>query len=254
VVNRRHARRLAGWPVRVLGGLLLIVLLSAADDGRPDISPSLECVAANPDGTLTARFGWDNDSGMVLLVDRGRDNFTLPTRYSDRLPLEFSAGTTPAAGGFTITFPQTEMVVWTLYGQATIASAASPRCPDVPAGPGFGPTPTAGVPAPPPSTSVGSVTSPPPRAADPTTQTTAAPTAPSSRPDPDPAPAPATDPGEPPSSARPPGALNPASASGPPPPAAFTVADLVPALIVGFAVLLVGLAGAVSASRYPPRH
>jgi hypothetical protein len=42
--------------------------------GHAPLTPKLECVAENADGSLTAFFGYDNENGVTLSVPYGRDN------------------------------------------------------------------------------------------------------------------------------------------------------------------------------------
>ena len=104
------------------------------------VAPIFECVAPNADGTLTARFGYENyTQGATVQVPLGSHNkltpsdvqgepvtqFTMPNLYDDR-----PGRTAFGEGAFSITFnpAQTANIVWTLLGRTSTAGAHSQRC------------------------------------------------------------------------------------------------------------------------------
>jgi hypothetical protein len=115
-------------------GPLLVALAqadAAAQVAEPvEITPLLECVATNGDGSLTAKFGWDNRGGRTYRPLAGTENRIVPSKYQKLLKTEFSAGrVTTKNGGFTVTFAEGEKITWVLFDQPVEASAASQPCP-----------------------------------------------------------------------------------------------------------------------------
>jgi hypothetical protein len=150
--GRLHDRLSRAWrraTIRTLAatGVAVLFLLPAASPasraagrdpaGQPEqparLRPLLGCVTANPDGTVTATFGYVNDSDVVLSIPPGEGNSIDPDSYLDRLPSQFAPGRTDQA--FTVTFPGPDVVVWTLAGKTSTASAASAPCRAEPPGP-----------------------------------------------------------------------------------------------------------------------
>jgi hypothetical protein len=227
----------------------------------PGLRPFLDCVTVNPDGTVTARFGYVNDSGAALSIPPGEGNSIDPDSYLDRLPSQFAPGRTDQA--FTVTFPGPDVVVWTLAGTTSTASAASAPCRAEPPGPPTTASSRAGG-NPPPSVAATSVPSPAPAPASTTAPAppvaAPAPTASSTAPARSPAPAPATGPrgvgvrGTS-VSAPAPTRLARAAASTPPSPgiASLDRSNAVPAITAGLILLAIASAG-VAAGRYRPRH
>lgn len=217
-------RRAARWVQLILAAGLIGAALAQADAAAqvPDedqISPKLECVVRNEDGSLTAKFGWDNRSGRTIRLPRGTENQIIPPTYQKLVTTEFAPGrVTTKEGGFTITFDESEKLTWQLMGEQVQASAASQPCP----------TDQAGV----PTTTVG-----------PRTTTTVAGTA-----------AVAAPPGGPAQGGRPsPGTKPPpvvaAGAEAGSTTGSFGLADVVPALVLGLLVLGMVAFGMESAGR-----
>ena len=105
-----------------------------------NISPILECVAEEEDGTLTARFGYENHYGQSVRVPPGPNNKITPQSFDGRQPLVFEMpnlydgrpGRTPFdIGAFRVPFDpgRVDNIVWTLGDRTATASAGSKRCP-----------------------------------------------------------------------------------------------------------------------------
>ncbi len=90
------------------------------------VSPVLECVVAQPNGTFVAWFGYRNPNASPVTFAVGMTNrFTLiPTNRSQ--PTVFQPGRQVRV--FSVAFPGTNLV-WTLNGRTSTASRNSTRCP-----------------------------------------------------------------------------------------------------------------------------
>ena len=91
------------------------------------VTPILECVADNGDGTYTARFGYDNPNPFVVVVRADRDNsFQPPPVFRTGQPESFAPGR--VVDWFGVLFDGTGLT-WVLDGHAVTANRNSPRCP-----------------------------------------------------------------------------------------------------------------------------
>jgi hypothetical protein len=98
------------------------------DTTRPDkITPILECVAENPDGTFTAHFGYDNPNAFIVNISRDHDNAFHPGPvFRTGQPEWFVPGR--VEDWFAVLFDGNGLT-WTLNGRAVTANRNSPRCP-----------------------------------------------------------------------------------------------------------------------------
>ena len=108
------------------------------DGYNPNLSAILECVVDHGDGTLTARFGYENREDFDFAIPVGSQNrlhgpvittngpwtdFGHPTVVDGR------PGRTPFGDGvFTVTFAESDQIVWVLHGRTATASSTSSRC------------------------------------------------------------------------------------------------------------------------------
>lgn len=91
------------------------------------ITPILECVAENPDGTFTAHFGYDNPNPVVILIDANHDNAFHPGPvFRTGQPEYFIPGR--VTDWFSVLFDGNGLT-WLLDGHAVTAKQNSPRCP-----------------------------------------------------------------------------------------------------------------------------
>ncbi|GEM_PF-1559116 len=91
------------------------------------VSPILECVADNGDGSYTARFGYDNPNPFVVVVRADRDNsFQPPPVFRTGQPESFAPGR--VVDWFGVLFDGTGLT-WVLDGHAVTANRNSPPCP-----------------------------------------------------------------------------------------------------------------------------
>lgn len=93
------------------------------------MSPILECVAENGDGTYTAYFGYRNPNAFVVTIPIGANNKLTPSPPNRGQATVFQPGRTPAYpnAAFSVPFPGGNLV-WTLNGRTSTASPASKRC------------------------------------------------------------------------------------------------------------------------------
>lgn len=109
------------------------------DNAKPDVSPIVECVVDNGDGTLTARFGYENREGFDFTLPHGKRNaVTGGPIVGEAIPVvEFHhphlvdgrpGRTALGEGVFCTTFESYGAVVWQLAGRTATASAETPRC------------------------------------------------------------------------------------------------------------------------------
>lgn len=103
-----------------------------------DVSPILECVVDGRDGTLTARFGYENRESTPIMVPVGLSNQLRGPVIGDAAPVtafglpkvvEGRQGRTPLGDGvFSVTFDADAKLVWQLFGRTATASDDSRRC------------------------------------------------------------------------------------------------------------------------------
>ncbi|MBZ0277956.1 MAG: hypothetical protein K8I60_17550 [Anaerolineae bacterium] len=109
----------------------------------PQITPILECVVDNDNGTLTAHLGYDNQSGEPQTIPAGPQNVLSGGGLSDAVrqvvtPVYFGVpGVIDGQPGrsdlfpnsaFQITFSASAPLSWTLFGSTVTASADSDPC------------------------------------------------------------------------------------------------------------------------------
>jgi hypothetical protein len=126
--NRSSAARPAALVAVVLSGSVAFAAISAspvaAADGGP-VSPVVECVSINGDGSFTAVFGSDNPSNVSRTLVIGPDNFFSPPAEDRGQPTIFPAKRSVAT--FSVAFDG-EPMTWTLNGKAVTVSSSSPSC------------------------------------------------------------------------------------------------------------------------------
>ncbi len=108
------------------------------DGFNPNLSAILECVVDHGDGTLTARFGYENREdfdftipagsqnrlhGPVITTDGPWTDFGHPTVVDGR-----PGRTQFGEGVFTVTFAAGDQIVWNLHGRTATASSNSSTC------------------------------------------------------------------------------------------------------------------------------
>ncbi|MBN1284436.1 MAG: DUF11 domain-containing protein, partial [Anaerolineae bacterium] len=105
----------------------------------PDLSPILECVADNHDGTFTAHFGYENRESRTVFIPVGPDNKFTPEPADRGQPTAFTLpNVIPGRPGRTPFYPNSAFsvvfdgnnLVWSLHGRTATASSSSQRCPE----------------------------------------------------------------------------------------------------------------------------
>lgn len=113
-----------------LDSFLPFLDLSYKRGGQDVLKPTLACVIPNPQGSLTAIFGYQNDNGVGISIPYGSKNASARDTSNLR-PTRFDPGLHPFAFGVDFTAGQTAS--WTLSPNnnpsVTLnATAASPAC------------------------------------------------------------------------------------------------------------------------------
>jgi hypothetical protein len=108
------------------------------DGYNPNLSAILECVVDHGDGTLTARFGYENREDFDFVIPASSQNrIHGPVIATDGPWTEFGhprlvpgrPGRTPFGEGvFTVAFAEGDQIVWVLHGRTATASSNSSRC------------------------------------------------------------------------------------------------------------------------------
>jgi hypothetical protein len=140
---RLRARR---WAIVALGvtAVMLVAVTGSAASPQNHLTPILNCIDVNGDGSITAHFGYSNSWTNQVTVPAGKtsgggQNWFLPAPADRGQPSQFQPGT--FSDVFTVTFTPTganPTLEWRLsdvnsgYG-SVIADAGSSRCTPVPA-------------------------------------------------------------------------------------------------------------------------
>jgi hypothetical protein len=95
------------------------------------VTPVLDCVAENPDGSLVAAFGYLNGASGAVAIPVGSTNFLSPGDADRGQPTNFISG----GQHFWVYVPLTGgSVTWRLGAGSATATPTSPRCPPFPTG------------------------------------------------------------------------------------------------------------------------
>ena len=103
------------------------------DAGSRPITPSLKCVGANQDGSLTAYFGYNNENGLTVDIPFGWNNAFLPPKAGAQRPTSFNPGAHDWVFGADFTAGQKLLYeLMPPHGPLTLlhADKSSPRCAD----------------------------------------------------------------------------------------------------------------------------
>lgn len=104
--------------------------LSYKRGGQDVLKPTVACVTPNPQGSLTAIFGYQNDNGVGISIPYGSKNASARDTVNLR-PMRFNPGLHPFAFG--VDFSAGQTASWTLSPDnnpsiTVNATAASPAC------------------------------------------------------------------------------------------------------------------------------
>jgi hypothetical protein len=125
--GRRHAA--AGALVSAAAAVAVLATpgTAAAADAK-DLTPVLECVGRNGDGTYTAVFGYQNPTRTTIRVPVGSDNQVTPDSVRATVPTTFVPG--DVRGAFSVTVDEDTPVKWHLGNDSVQARAGGkPSCP-----------------------------------------------------------------------------------------------------------------------------
>jgi hypothetical protein len=110
-----------------LTGAVILALPATALADQPTVTPILNCVTVNANGSFTALFGYTNTGPTDTLINRGPDNQITPSNLNGTQPETFGPGT--AYGVLTLAVPAGGTATWTLHGNhQAVASISSPHC------------------------------------------------------------------------------------------------------------------------------
>jgi hypothetical protein len=104
--------------------------LSYKRGGQDVLKPTFACVTPNPQGSLTAIFGYQNDNGVGISVPYGSKNASARDTSNVR-PTRFEVGVHPYAWGVDFTTGQTASWTFAPDNNPSVtlnATASSPRC------------------------------------------------------------------------------------------------------------------------------
>jgi hypothetical protein len=110
-----------------LTATVILALPATALADQPVVTPTVNCITVNADGSFSALFGYSNTGLTTTLIKRGPDNQIDPSNLDGAQPDTFAPGTT--YGAFALTVPAGVAVSWILHGNnRAVADASSPLC------------------------------------------------------------------------------------------------------------------------------
>jgi hypothetical protein len=101
--GRGHLVRAALVTVVAVVGLLVVPGTASAAVGDRSITPLLDCIRQNSDGTYTAVIGYTNSARATEKIPLGTANRISPTRLQGVQPTSFKQGTQHGAFSVTVT-------------------------------------------------------------------------------------------------------------------------------------------------------
>jgi hypothetical protein len=116
---RPQRRRWIAARLTAVAGLVALSLLAAPGTASAygSVTPLLDCVSQNSNGSFTAVLGYRNTTGRSQTIPYGYNNVITPSRYDRVQPTTFKSGT--YHGVFTITVSASDVwssPAWTLSG------------------------------------------------------------------------------------------------------------------------------------------
>jgi hypothetical protein len=110
-----------------LTATVILALPATALADQPVVTPTVNCISVNADGSFSALFGFSNTGLTTTLIKRGPDNQITPSNLDGAQPDTFAPGTTD--GAFSLAIPAGGTATWTLHGNhQAVASISSPHC------------------------------------------------------------------------------------------------------------------------------
>jgi hypothetical protein len=113
-----------------LGAVSLLVLSAGPAAAAPadSLTPLVDCIVTNDDGSWTAVLGYVNGGSSTVSIPVGRDNKITPDRAGNVLPTRFEPGRHRGAGSVTV--DRGAGAVWHLGDdQFKIRSTSAKACP-----------------------------------------------------------------------------------------------------------------------------
>lgn len=102
--------------------ILLLLLAAAPVAAQTGLAPTLTCVYLQPDGNVSAFFGYANVNSDSIDVPVGPSNFVAPDPQNWGQPTTYQSGVQSSAWAATFAPSQTSSITWTLAGQTVTAS------------------------------------------------------------------------------------------------------------------------------------
>jgi hypothetical protein len=132
--GRPRLTRAALVAVIAVVGLVAAPGTASAAGGDGSVTPILDCLRQNTNGTYTAVLGYTNSARSTEDIARGAWNKMSPTRFDGQQPTTFASGT--KHGAYTVTITQAEYMggsYWYLDGKFAfigwVWSSGVPTCP-----------------------------------------------------------------------------------------------------------------------------
>jgi hypothetical protein len=116
--RRARARLTRAALVAVVAFLALVAVPGTASAGNNGVTPFLDCLRQNPNGSYTAVLGYTNTSRTAVTIPRGTWNKISPSKYDGPQPTVFEPGT--KHGAVTVTISKNEYMggpYWWLDGE-----------------------------------------------------------------------------------------------------------------------------------------
>jgi hypothetical protein len=110
-----------------LAGVMLALVSPSARAAAGAVVPTVDCAVANPDGTLTAYFGYLNTSSATNIAI-GNFNQFVPGFADEGQPTRFSPGSYSRVMSVTFSPTIVPAVGWLLEGVTAVANSSTPGC------------------------------------------------------------------------------------------------------------------------------
>jgi hypothetical protein len=118
-------------PVVALAALSLTPVTASAS--TTSVTPLLDCVARNSDGSYTAVIGYTSTHASTTAIPLGSGNYVTPSRYDGAQPTTFESGTHHGVFSLTVSTVDNTDVTWHVDGGTLSYSGKGPMSSSCPA-------------------------------------------------------------------------------------------------------------------------